>query len=51
MPKLMNYKSQNRSVKLTYWRSGTDYRVASLLTRYLTAKGIIPVSLRSIGQI
>ncbi len=32
-------------LRLTYWRSGTDYRVAYLYTRYLTAKRIIPESL------
>ncbi len=34
----------------TYGRPGIDYRVASLFTRYLTAIGIIPESLKSIGQ-
>ena len=29
---------------------GVDYRVALLFTRYLTALGIIPESLKSIGQ-
>ena len=37
-------------LKYTYWRSGIEYRVASLLTSYITAKGIIPESLKSIGQ-
>ena len=37
-------------IKWTYGRSGIDYRVASLFTRYLTAKGIIPEILSSIGQ-
>ena len=36
-------------LKWTYWRFGIDYWV-SLFTRYLTAKGIIPESLNSIGQ-
>ena len=36
--------------KWTYGRPGIDYRVASLFTRYLTAIGIIPESLKSIGQ-
>ena len=35
---------------LTYGRPGIDYRVASLFTRYPTAIGIIPESLKSIGQ-
>ena len=34
----------------TFWRPGIDYRVASLFTRYLTDKEIIPESLKSIGQ-
>ena len=37
-------------LKWTYGRPGIDYRVASLFTRYLTAIGIIPESLKSIGQ-
>ena len=45
MPKLMNYKCQ------IYWVSYVDYRVASLFTRYLTAKGIIPESLKLIDQL
>ena len=36
--------------KMTYGHPGIDYRVASLFTRYLTAIGIIPESLSSIGQ-
>ena len=35
-------------LKWTY--SSIDYRVASLYTRYQTAKGIIPESLKSLGQ-
>ena len=35
----------------TYWRSGFDYKVASLFTGYLTAKGIIPECLNMIGQL
>ena len=31
-------------------RSGIDNRVASLLTRYITANGIIPEILKSMGQ-
>ncbi len=31
-------------------RSGIEYRVASLFTRYSSANGIIPESLKSIGQ-
>ena len=34
-------------LKWTYGRSGIDYRVALLFTRYLTAIGIIPESLNS----
>ena len=41
---------KSSSLKWTYGRSGIDYKVASLFTRYLTAIGIIPESLRSIGQ-
>ena len=37
-------------LKWTYGRPGIDYRVASLFTRYLIATGIIPESLKSIGQ-
>ena len=37
-------------LKWTYGRPGIDYRVASLFTRYLTAIGIIPESLNSLGQ-
>ena len=37
-------------LKRTYGRPGIDYRVASLFTRYLTAIGIIPESLKSKGQ-
>ncbi len=46
MPKLINPKSK----KLTYWRSGKDYRVASQSARYQTAKEIIPISLKLIEQ-
>ena len=41
---------QSSCLKWTYWRSGVDYRVSSLFTMYLTAKGITPESLSSIGQ-
>ncbi len=41
---------KSSGLKLTYWRSDIDYRVALLFTSYLTAKGIIPESLMSIGQ-
>ena len=34
----------------TYGRPSIDYRVALLFSRYLTAIGIIPESLNSIGQ-
>ncbi len=37
-------------LKWTYGLPGIDYRVALLFTRYLTAIGIIPESLKSIGQ-
>ena len=37
-------------LKWPYRRLGIDYRVDSLFTRYLTAIGIIPESLKSIGQ-
>ena len=37
-------------LKWTYGRPGIDYRVDLLFTRYLTAVGIIPESLKSIGQ-
>ena len=51
MPKLINSKSQKSPcLKWTYWRSGIDYRAASLFTRYLIVKEIIPESLKSIGQ-
>ena len=33
-------------LKLMYGRPGIDYRVALLFTRYLTAIGIIPESLK-----
>ena len=33
---------KSSSLKCTFGRSGIDYRVASLFTRYPTAKGIIP---------
>ncbi len=36
--------------KQTYELSGNDYRVAALLKSYLTDKGIIMQSLKSIGQ-
>ncbi len=38
-------------LKWTYCCSGIDYRVASLFTRYLTAKGIGPKNLKSIGHL
>ncbi len=47
MPNLMPKSSY---LKWTYGRSGIEYGVASLFTRYLTAIGIIPESLNSIGQ-
>ena len=37
-------------LKWTYGHPGIDYRVDLLFTRYLTAIGIIPGSLKSIGQ-
>ena len=37
-------------IKWTYGRSFTYYRVASVFTRYIIAKGIIPKSLDSVGQ-
>ena len=37
-------------LKWTYGRPGIDYRVASLFTRYLIAKGLIPEDLNFIGQ-
>ena len=37
-------------LKWTYGRSGIAFRVASLFTRYLTAKIIIPESLNAMGQ-
>ena len=37
-------------LKWTYRSPGIDYRVALLFTRYLTALGIIPESLKLIGQ-
>ncbi len=37
-------------LKWIYWPSCIDYRDASLFTKYLTDKGIIPESLKSIGQ-
>ena len=43
-------KAKNDMLKWTYGRPGIVYRVASLFTRYLTAIGIIPKSLKSIGQ-
>ena len=36
--------------KMAYGSPGIDYRVALLFTRYLTAIGIIPESLKLIGQ-
>ena len=44
-------QQKSPGLKWTYGRSGIDYRVASLFTRYLTAIGIIPESLKSIGQL
>ena len=38
-------------LKWTYGHPGIDYRVASLIPRYLTAIGIIPENLNSIGQL
>ncbi len=45
-----NIKEYHIISKLTYGRSGNECRVASLFTRYLTAIGIIPESLKSISQ-
>ena len=36
--------------KMAYGSPGIDYRVALLFTRYVTAIGIIPESLKLIGQ-
>ncbi len=47
MPKLMNAKIGMFRMD---WRSGIDYRVASLYTRLKTAIGIISESFNSIGQ-
>ena len=41
---------KSAGLEWTYGRSGIEYRVASLFTRYQTTKGIIPQSLSSIGQ-
>ncbi len=40
--------SKSACLKWTYGRPGIDYRVAVLFTRYPTAIGIIPESLKSI---
>ena len=37
-------------LKWIYWRFGIDNRIVLLFTRFLNAKGIIPESLKSIGQ-
>ena len=37
-------------IKWTYRRPGIDYRVASLLTRYITAKGIILEGLKHVNS-
>ena len=55
MDKLMNKLNDNLSLKLerikwTYGLFGNDYRVAMLSKSYLTGKGIIMQSLKSIGQ-
>ena len=43
--------SKSSCLKWTHLRSGIDYRVALLFTRYITAKVTIPESLKLIGQI
>ncbi len=43
--------SKSSCLKWTNIRSGIDYRVALLFTRYITAKATIPESLKLIGQI
>ncbi len=40
--KVSNQNTVSLYSKWTYCRSGINYRVASLITRYLTAKGMIP---------
>ncbi len=35
---------------MPHWRFDIDYRIDSLYTRYQTAKGFIPESLKSKGQ-
>ncbi len=49
---IMLYSKMPKSscLKWTYGRPDIDNRVALLFTRYLTAIGIIPESLKSIGQ-
>ncbi len=44
------YKTRITTFIKTYGCHGIDYRVAWLFIRYLTAIGIIPESLNSIGQ-
>ena len=39
-----------KKIVFKHLRSVIDYRVASFFARYLTARGIIPESLNSIGQ-
>ena len=47
-------KLMNKNVKIIMFKMDIltfiDYRIASLFTSYLTAKGIIPEGLNSIGQ-
>ena len=45
---MLKQKSKKQfGLKLTYWCPGIDYRVASLSTRYQTAKGLNPVRYKS----
>ena len=44
------WSSESFEGKYNIVRPGIDCRIASLFTRYLTAIGIIPESLTSIGQ-
>ena len=53
MKGFMSFQQQQQKLpclKWTYGRLGIDYKVASLFTRYLTAKRIFPEDLNSIGQ-
>ena len=47
----MFFYGLNLCLRWTYECPGIGYSVASLFTRYLTARGIIPESLKSIGQL